>query len=56
MEEASVLAGQKKGYLIKTLQQFYNGQRYVDKKMDQAIKSLSQADLLSLAEYYASMQ
>lgn len=56
MEEASVLAGQQKGYLIKTLQQFYNGQRYVDKKMDQAIKNLSQADLLSLAEYYASMQ
>lgn len=55
-DEASILAGQQKGYLVSMLEQFYNGQRHVDKKMDLAIKKLTPADLKALAEYYASIQ
>lgn len=55
-DEASILAGQQKDYLLTTLEQFYNGQRYVDKKMQQVIKSLTPADLNALAEYYSSIQ
>lgn len=55
-DEASILAGQQKGYLLTTLQQFNQGKRSVDKKMDEAIKSLSADELLALSEYYASFR
>lgn len=55
-DEASILAGQQKGYLLATLQQFNQGKRSVDKKMDEAIKGLSADDLLALSEYYASFR
>ncbi|WP_218770682.1 c-type cytochrome [Vibrio parahaemolyticus] len=54
LDEASVLAGQQKGYLATTLQQFKQGKRSVDKKMDEAFKGLSADDLNALVEYYAS--
>ncbi len=56
MDESSILAGQHKGYLLTTLKQFHSGARSVDKKMDDAIKSLSSDDLVALSEYYASYQ
>ncbi|WP_218745848.1 c-type cytochrome [Vibrio parahaemolyticus] len=54
LDEASILAGQQKGYLATTLQQFKQGKRSVDKKMDEAFKGLSSDDLNALVEYYAS--
>ncbi|WP_218753762.1 c-type cytochrome [Vibrio parahaemolyticus] len=54
LDEASVLAGQQKGYLATTLQQFKQGKRSVDKKMDEAFKGLSSDDINALVEYYAS--
>lgn len=56
MDEASILAGQQKGYLLMTLKQFHTGARSVDKKMDSAIKALNDDDLVTLSEYYASFQ
>ncbi len=56
VDETSILAGQHKGYLLTTLQQFHSGKRSVDKKMDDAIKALSGDDLVALSEYYASFQ
>ncbi|MEX3072964.1 cytochrome c [Vibrio alginolyticus] len=56
MDESSILAGQQKGYLLTTLKQFHSGARSVDKKMDDAIKALSNDDLVALSEYYASYQ
>ncbi|MGR5238072.1 c-type cytochrome [Vibrio alfacsensis] len=55
-DEASILAGQQKGYLLTTLQQFNQGKRSVDKQMDDVIKSLSSEDLRALSEYYASFR
>ncbi|WP_218765193.1 c-type cytochrome [Vibrio parahaemolyticus] len=54
LDEASILAGQQKGYLATTLQQFKQSKRSVDKKMDEAFKGLSSDDLNALVEYYAS--
>lgn len=54
LDEASILAGQQKGYLATTLKQFKQGKRSVDKKMDEAFKGLSADDLNALVEYYAS--
>ncbi len=56
MDETSILAGQQKGYLLTTLKQFHSGARSVDKKMDSAVKGLSEDDLVALSEYYASFQ
>ncbi|MDF2152403.1 cytochrome c-553 [Vibrio sp. CAU 1672] len=55
-DEASILAGQQKGYLLTTLKQFQRGERSVDKKMDQAIRNLNDEELVALSEYYASFQ
>lgn len=55
-DEASILAGQQKGYLLTTLQQFNQGERSVDKNMDDAIKSLNSDELRALSEYYASFR
>ncbi|POB70943.1 cytochrome c-553, partial [Vibrio vulnificus] len=56
LDEASILAGQQKGYLLTTLTQFHQGKRSADKKMDKAIKALSQEERQALVEYYASFQ
>ncbi|MGL5948400.1 MAG: c-type cytochrome [Aeromonas sp.] len=55
-DEASILAGQPKGYLLTTLDQIKAGELSYDEKMDKAIKAMSEADLKALAEYYASQQ
>ena len=54
-DEASILAGQPKGYLLTSLQEFKAGKRSNDEKMNKAIIAMSDADL-ALAEYYASQQ
>ncbi|WP_423840389.1 cytochrome c-553 [Vibrio mytili] len=56
LDESSILAGQQKGYLLSTLKQFHSSERSVDKKMDDAVKSLSNDDLVALSEFYASYQ
>lgn len=55
-DEASILAGQPKGYILTTLQEVKAGKRTVDEKMDKSIAAMSDADLKALAEYYASKQ
>lgn len=55
-DEASILAGQPKGYLLTTLQEIKAGKRTVDEKMDKAISTMGEADLKALSEFYASKQ
>lgn len=55
-DEASLLAGQPKAYILTTLQEIKTGKRTVDEKMDKSIAAMSDADLKALAEYYASKQ
>lgn len=55
-DEASILAGQPKAYLLSSLQEFKAGQRSGGEKMDKDIAKLSEADLKALAEFYASQQ
>ncbi|HIC8840755.1 MULTISPECIES: periplasmic diheme shuttle PdsA [Aeromonas] len=55
-DEASILSGQPKGYILMALQEFKAGKRSNDEKMNNAIIAMSDADLQALAEYYASQQ
>ncbi|WP_033136692.1 periplasmic diheme shuttle PdsA [Aeromonas finlandensis] len=55
-DEASILSGQPKGYMLASLQEFKAGKRSNDEKMNKAIIAMSDADLKALAEYYASQQ
>lgn len=55
-DEASLLAGQPKAYILSSLQEVKAGKRTVDEKMDKSIAAMSDADLKALAEYYASKQ
>jgi sulfide dehydrogenase cytochrome subunit len=55
-DEASILAGQPKGYLLTALQEFKAGKRSNDEKMNKPLIAMSDADLKALAEYYASQQ
>ncbi|WP_033131998.1 c-type cytochrome [Aeromonas aquatica] len=55
-DEASILAGQPKGYMLSTLQEVKAGKRTVDEKMDKAISTMGEADLKALSEFYASKQ
>jgi cytochrome c553 len=48
------LAGQKKGYLIKQIRAFRDGQR-VDPSMMPMVKSLSDQDIEDIAGYYAGL-
>ncbi len=48
------LAGQKEGYLIKTIKAYRDGQR-VDPMMAPMVKPLSDGDIENLAAYYASL-
>ena len=55
-DEASILGGQPKAYILTALQEFKTGKRSADEKMDKAIAGMSDADLKALSEYYASEQ
>lgn len=55
-DEASILAGQKKGYLLASMMEYKNGQRDADKSMVDAIKAMSDDDIKAVVEYYASYQ
>ncbi len=55
-DDSSILAGQWKNYLIAEMKNYRNGTRIGDKKMIDAIKSLSDEHIQALAEYYASQQ
>ncbi|AXS84209.1 c-type cytochrome [Marinobacter sp. Arc7-DN-1] len=53
LDDAGILAGQWKGYLISTLQDYKNGDRWQPEKMQPATTALSEKDIQALAEYYA---
>ncbi|PJG57549.1 periplasmic diheme shuttle PdsA [Aeromonas cavernicola] len=55
-DESSILAGQPKGYLLTSLQEYQGGKRTADKNMTKALSGMSSADLEALAEFYASQQ
>ncbi|PSU33950.1 c-type cytochrome [Photobacterium lutimaris] len=55
-DEASILAGQKKGYLLASMMEYKNGQRDADKGMVDAIKAMSDDEIKAVVEYYASYQ
>jgi cytochrome c553 len=49
------LAGQKRGYLLKQLQDFRAGRRY-DPLMSPVSKTLNETDLEALASYYSELK
>ena len=53
LDDAGILAGQWKGYLISTLQDYKNGDRWQPEKMQPATTALGEKDIQALAEYYA---
>jgi sulfide dehydrogenase cytochrome subunit len=53
-DDASILAGQPKGYLVQAMKELRAGQREMDKKMAPKIKVLKDADVEALIEFYAS--
>lgn len=53
LDDAGMLAGQWKKYLISTLQDYKKGERWQPEKMKPAIESLSDKDIKALAEFYA---
>lgn len=55
-DEASILAGQQKGYILRSMNEYKNGQRDGDKGMVDAIKALSADDISAVVEFYASHQ
>lgn len=55
-DDSSILAGQWQGYLIEEMKHYKNGSRSGDKKMIDAIKSLSDEHIKALAAFYASQQ
>lgn len=54
MDDAGILAGQWKPYLMEQLQHFKDGRRWQPEKMKPAIEQLSEQDMKALVEYYAS--
>lgn len=52
-DDASILAGQPKGYLVQALKELRAGEREMDKKMEPKIKALKDADAEALIEFYA---
>lgn len=55
-DEASILAGQHKEYILSSLREYKEAKRPGDKKMLREIQKLNEDQLVSLAEYYASVQ
>lgn len=53
-DDASILAGQPRGYLAQALRELRAGERVMDKKMAPKIKALKDADAEALIEFYAS--
>ena len=53
-DDASILAGQPKGYLVQALKELRAGEREMDKKMAPKIKALQAADAEALIEFYAA--
>jgi cytochrome c553 len=49
------LAGQKRGYLVKQIKAFRDGDR-VDMMMAPMVKSLSDTDIDNLADYYSELK
>lgn len=54
LDDAGILAGQDKVYLLEQLQDFKAGKRWQPEKMEPQIKELSEEDMKALVEYYAS--
>jgi len=54
MDDAGILAGQWKPYLLEQLKHFKAGSRWQPDKMKPQIEKLSEQDMQALAEYYAS--
>ena len=53
-DDASILAGQPKGYLVLAMKELRAGEREQDKKMAPKIKALKDAEVEALIEFYAS--
>ena len=54
LDDAGILAGQWKPYLIEQMQYFQAGKRWQPEKMQPEMSELSEEDIKALAEYYAS--
>lgn len=54
LDDAGILAGQWKPYLIEQMKFFKAGERWQPEKMQPKMEELSEADIEALAEYYAS--
>lgn len=55
LDDAGILAGQWRPYLIRTLESFRAGERWQEEKMADATANLSDDDIKALAEYYVSV-
>lgn len=55
-DEASILAGQWRGYLERTFAEYRSGERDQPPRMEQAMDGLSDDELQSLLHYYGSRQ
>ncbi|MCG8613598.1 MAG: c-type cytochrome [Pseudomonadales bacterium] len=55
-DDAGILAGQWRDYLMEELKQYQNGNRLGSKKMTKVINKLSESELEALTHYYASQQ
>lgn len=54
LDDAGILAGQWKPYLMEQLEAYKAGERWQPEKMAPKIDELSEADMKALVEYYAS--
>lgn len=54
LDDAGILAGQWRPYLIRTLTSFREGDRWQEEKMAEEVSKLSDQDIRALAEFYAS--
>ncbi len=53
LDDAGILAGQWKAYLVRAMQDYKAGDRWQPEKMQPAMEALSENDITALAEYYA---
>ena len=54
LDDAGILAGQWKPYLVEQMKHFKEGSRWQPEKMQPEMEGLSEDDIKALAEYYAS--
>lgn len=54
LDDAGILAGQWKPYLLEQLKHYKQGSRWQPEKMKPAIKAISEENMKALVEYYAS--